>query len=427
MTEAAFGILFLLAAVIALRIPFVGLCVYIWLDLFSSYAMFAGAVPLLPFSQILGIATIVGTLLNFSERSFSLLKPTVLFLALYGIWITLTTSFAVVDDFAWGKWERTAKTILMVVLMIRLVNTREKFEAAVISMASAISIDSVQGAAAILNGFGGNIDGAGSSLLSNSLDRNFLALRFVACIPLLLIVANSSLIPQWKWKKTAIWGIGLCLFLAVVASFSRGAVLGLAAMVIIWISTTRKKTVALITFIPAAIIAIALLPDTWLSRITNMVDGLGTKDGSVTGRFHAWQFAWDYAVAHPILGGGFYIARLNIDPVMLIPLETHSFFFELIAEQGFIGTGIYMCLLGVAFLNCAKTYFQSRTKTPLPWQATAGLTIGISLIGTYTAGLFINTANQVLPFYLIGLSACQLNLRETEPQRIGKLKTVASF
>ena len=415
MTAIAFAFLLVIAALVALRFPFVGVAVYLWLDLFAAFSSFAGSSPLLPFSQILAICTIIGCVMQFTKLKlqFSLVM---LLLVLYASWITLTTYSAVFQETAWEKWDRPIKTLLMISFLVPLVDKRQKLEVLVFALVSAISLSALQGVTSLLRGYGADLDGASGDLLGGALDRNFLSARFVGALPLCMILFTASSLMLGRLTRPLAVGVGLVLLLGIVASFSRGATLGILSMFLVAGLVSNRRSYVAVIAIAIAISVVTLAPEAWTQRIMGIGEGSQTNESSAVSRMQSWKFAWDYTVDHPLLGGGFTIYRLNISPFTNLPIDIHSFLFELLAEQGFVGTSFYLGAVLVSLFICARLYLRNKKYPNERWIANYALAFALSLIGVFTAGLFINMANQVLPFYLM---AMVVGLKQLETKKIG--------
>src|SRR6185436_5323906 len=80
--------------------PFWGLMVYSWLAFMRPQDMAWGASRVLPLSQGVAIALLIGLLLAVGRERLMTLKPQTVLLILLAGWITLSTLLAVVPEMA---------------------------------------------------------------------------------------------------------------------------------------------------------------------------------------------------------------------------------------------------------------------------------------------------------------------------------------
>jgi probable O-glycosylation ligase (exosortase A-associated) len=104
------------------------------------------------------------------------------------------------------------------------------------------------------------------------------------------------------------------------------------------------------------VIVLALAPPAWKERMDPTREG--QVDGSAKGRLNAWAYATNLAMVSPITGGGFATFTPELyyryGPPGSVPLGAHSVYFGLLAEQGFVGLGLYLTLVICALLTTHK-------------------------------------------------------------------------
>ena len=139
-----------------------------------------------------------------------------------------------------------------------------------------------------------------------------------------------------------------CLFFAMLGiafSFSRGAYLALATLlVVICFSNMRKICMYIMAFISA----LALVPNAVVSRLFSIVQG----DSSISARFQIWSVSLQNIAENPILGLGAGVS--NSWDIMLMggvnAPHAHNLALQLLIEGGFISFGI-MGMLGWKMLR----------------------------------------------------------------------------
>ena len=137
------------------------------------------------------------------------------------------------------------------------------------------------------------------------------------------------------------------LFMAVIATQSRGGLLGVLAIIGFYLNRNIKSKALLITI--GAILAMALFV---FAGISDRQSGGAAEEGldaSAQGRLYAWGAAFGMAVAHPITGVGidnfyynYYLYSSHWDG---LNHAVHSTWFGVLAETGFVGFIIFICMI----------------------------------------------------------------------------------
>ena len=118
-------------------------------------------------------------------------------------------------------------------------------------------------------------------------------------------------------------------------------------------------------------------------------------DNSARERLNAWTFSWNLASEYPIAGGGFATFTPELfsryAPTANDVRGPHSVYFQLLAEHGFVGLGLYLILV----LSCLMTTRRLvRLATQVGDRAIANYAnmFGASLVGFLVSGLFLGRA-----------------------------------
>jgi len=80
------------------------------------------------------------------------------------------------------------------------------------------------------------------------------------------------------------------------------------------------------------------------------------EDQSAASRIEAWGLAFRFASDHPFLGGGFDAMAPSVysDYGSNLTIVSHSIYFGTMAEQGFLGFGIYLSIFLAAFRTMGR-------------------------------------------------------------------------
>ncbi|WP_434354787.1 O-antigen ligase family protein [Parasalinivibrio latis] len=194
------------------------------------------------------------------------------------------------------------------------------------------------------------------------------------------------------------------LFYAVIATQSRGGLLGILAVFGVFAYQRIKSKALLITLgVMAAGILFALAG---ISDRASGGSGEAGIDASAMGRIYAWQAAFGMAVSHPLTGVGldnFYANYFYYSPHWDgLNHAVHSTWFGVLAESGFVGLGIFVALILVLIntaRNSLKTILLSPDKYP-PVVLASSQAVFAGLIGTIVSGTFL-TQGYNWPIYIL--------------------------
>src|SRR5207247_1498393 len=131
----------------------------------------------------------------------------------------------------------------------------------------------------------------------------------------------------------------IVILVTVVFTFSRGGFVGLAAMALYWVATTRKKGKAIGTLVAAAIVVTAVAPPQYWARIETITQ---TEEGTAQLRQYYWAAARRMFLRSPLWGvGGNNTGVLMPEYAYEFPQDkrpnewgrvSHSLYFQLLAE-----------------------------------------------------------------------------------------------
>jgi probable O-glycosylation ligase (exosortase A-associated) len=207
----------------------------------------------------------------------------------------------------------------------------------------------------------------------------------------------------------------LCAF-AALGSYSRGALLAIAAMCgFLWLKSQHKFRIGLLLIL-AIPPALAFMPDKWSERMDTIHSY--EEDGSVQGRFNAWWMAYNLAKDHPLTGGGFEVSMPELFYLYAPHPEdvhaAHSIYFQALGEHGFVGLGLYL-LLG--FLTWRTGSWIIRNTVNLKeyrWAYNLATMIQVSFVGFAVGATFLSLLYFDVPFYLMVAMAATRVLVEKE-------------
>jgi len=193
---------------------------------------------------------------------------------------------------------------------------------------------------------------------------------------------------------------GFLVTVGVLMTYSRGALLGVCAMgTALWLRSRAKFATGFL--IAAVVVSVYnFAPRQWTQRMESIQNY--DEDGSATGRINMWKTSIRIAELHPLTGGGFRVTfwpvitndmLRNTDlPRLTKARATHSIYFDVLSEHGWIGLTLFLVIGAYSFANCAWLIRQSRNRPDLAWANLLGRMGQAVLVGYATAGAFASQA-----------------------------------
>jgi probable O-glycosylation ligase (exosortase A-associated) len=232
-------------------------------------------------------------------------------------------------------------------------------------------------------------------------ENNSLALAIVMTIPLLRYLQLQA---TSRWMRYALLCAMLLAGFSALGSFSRGALLAIAAMLaFLWLKTRTKVVtgLALLMLIP---LAVGFMPSKWEERMRSIESY--EQDGSAMGRINAWMMAFNLAKDRPVVGGGFEIynnteiyARYAPDPTDVH--SAHSIYFQVLGDHGFVGLFLFLLLWLLVWRDASWIDRQARHREGWQWASDLARMVQVSLVGYAVGGAFLNLAYYDVPYYLL--------------------------
>jgi probable O-glycosylation ligase (exosortase A-associated) len=184
--------------------------------------------------------------------------------------------------------------------------------------------------------------------------------------------------------------------IAVVLTYSRGALVGLLAMAAVLLARSRAKLPIGLLILTLGFLIYSFAPQSWFNRMNTIEEY--QQDQSAEARLYMWQVALRIADQRPILGGGFkvtyvpevvnlFLSGTNL-PALTRPRAAHSIYFEALAEHGYVGLALFLAITLYSWLNCSWLIRHSRARSDLAWAEQLGRMGHASLMAYWTAGAF---------------------------------------
>ncbi len=228
-------------------------------------------------------------------------------------------------------------------------------------------------------------------------------------------------------KHVSRWGFAALLFLPVtavsgaIASSSRGALVGIAAVLIWVLARSRFKMRAALLLLVAVPILYAVVPDEQKARFSSAGD-----DATSVSRLTYWERGFEFATDHPVLGVGYrnwmpyYLdairGRLDVEERVSLP---HNIFIEALAELGYTGLCALLALIAGTFVLNSRTRRLGRQLGD-SGAVLSQLSLGLdgALVGFLSSGFFVTVLYYPFIWVNLGMTAAvYLSMRRAYASR----------
>lgn len=379
--------------------PFFGLLVYSWVSYMRPQDMAWGWSRVMPLSQWIAIAMILGLLFTWGrERLLTLKLPTVLLLLLCG-WISLSYMNALVPELGTVAYGHYWKAILISVLTTGIVVTRERLRLMLLLVGFSIGfLGAKRGLFGLLRGGVRFDDGPGGFMN----DNNTFALGLNVALPILVGIALTD--PDRRVRMVSSAMAFLCT-LTILFTFSRGGFLTLCIVGAMLVWRSRHKLLAGGLVAVAIAVFFVVSADSLTEEYVERTQSIASyeEDGSAMGRIHAWQTAWRVFLDYPMFGVGpenMTVVFRSYSPAPDRFRVTHNSYLQMLAECGLPALVLFVAALAVTMLRLSRL----RKGATEPWVAVNAHMLQVSLIAYMTGSLFLNMAYFELVYHLIGIS-----------------------
>lgn len=383
---------------IIFRYPWIGALAYAWISVFVPHRWAFGFAKDMPIAMTVAVTTLASMLLQPKQVRLPINGITVL-LVLIPIWMTVTLFFALEPDAAYQRWVEVMKVFFFTLVTASLVHSRKQVEALLWVLVLSVGFYSVKGGVfTIVEGGAYRVYGPpGESYIA---DNNAIAMASIMMMPFMLYLSG---IVSSKWVKTGLLGAALLSGMTVLGSQSRGAFLGVVAMMAFLWMKSRRKMISGLALVALALPAIAFMPDSWTNRMHTIQTY--EQDASAMGRVNAWWMLFNLANDRPLVGGGFEpytpreFSKYAPDPIDIH--AAHSIYFQILGEHGYVGLALFFCLGIASWVMAGRLVKSSRERPDYVWAGDLGRAIQVSLVGFAVGGAFFNMAYWELLYYEI--------------------------
>lgn len=402
--------------------PYYFALAYVWLSLLYPQVFTTPLFLLVPWNAIFLILTLFGYIA--SGMRLPRITPVFVAFSLFFVWIFMTTLWAQLPEFAWEKWKWASTSVLTGLLFPLMFRTRKQIELLTIIVFAAILPHIMTAGLKSILGGGGY--GFLATLMPGAYylgESSTLAAISIMVIPVGYYLAKYSLAsPVVLFPRLSILGFSLCSLACMIGTSARTGLVSLAAFVLFGIRGLRFK-IAVLAFVAVAGLALSpLMTDAWVDRMRTIETY--DDDVSASNRLVAWKWTANFVRSHP-LGGGFGTYRLTTT----VPdadgrlfnkgIASHSVYFEILGEHGFIGLGLYMV---VAIGTTLGFYRLSRRREFPPhqvWIRSFSTCMFSAMVPFMFGAAFISIAFQPFGYTFFGIYLSVLTaLRDDQPGEV---------
>jgi putative inorganic carbon (HCO3(-)) transporter len=348
--------------------------------------------------KLLGLALVAAYLLRAVRRNDMVRLPPVLGLALaFGLVIGLALIASPEPSAGLQKAFRYVFFILFLFLMIQMIDDRAQ-------AVRLLRVLVASCAAAALYGCVSFVTGAVERASGPIADPNDFAYMMAAVLPFAIFLCVEDRRWRLAWVAST-----LLLIAATFATLSRGAIVGLAAL-LLWAVITRRIGVGgTFAVVAAALLIVAAAFTFWASTVEErLTEKTSIAAANTESRAAFWMAAEEMWEDHPIFGVG--PARFGIEaknyvknsPIALEDPVVHNSYLEILVEAGPLALLLFLGMLSAAWLGATRAARQARSRRDETTIRLVAATKG-SLLVAIVSGLFLS--EQVAPPFWI---ACAL-------------------
>ncbi|GAA0570075.1 putative O-glycosylation ligase, exosortase A system-associated [Rhizomicrobium electricum] len=372
-----------------LRWPFVGVLIWEWFTLQNPHRETYGFVG--SANMVIALVTLVAWAMSKERKAPPngfILWGVIIFI----VWTTIGTFFAYDPEWSFGYWDRTWKTFALGILLAATVTNRVRVQAVIwVAVISLFYYGVKGGLFTIVTGGHNHVLGPSGTMIN---DNNQLAVAMLMTLPLANYLRGQSLD---KWVRLGLLSGIILTVIAVIGTYSRGALIGLATLGFLGLLRMKRR----LTYIAVASVLIAFtahfMPAQYFDRMSTMNSVASVQeDQSFHGRIVAWKVAFNAAKDRFPFGAGFYGPQLAPLFHSYFPNEknhaAHSIYFQVLGEHGFIGLGIYLLLIAASFFRVSRIIRAARRVGEQRWVAELGVALQASLIVFCVSGAALSLA-----------------------------------
>ncbi len=400
--------------------PFVGVLAFDMISFLNPQQISWGIGSKPPWALLAFLATVIGWAVSRTEPKRIPLTPLNMLIILFMIGITVNMPFALSAASAeYEGWSTTIKTCIFLLITSALTTSKRRVDALVWVIMIGIGYYILdQGVLAVITAGRHKAFGPPNSQIY---DNNGFAVAVLILVPLMVYLRSQARYPIIRLGFVIAIGLSI---LTALASYSRGALLGLFALLFALWLRSKHKVASLVVLGAALLVGVHFMPQTWWDRMYTLQDY--QENGSALNRLYIWRVAWLLAKSHPFTGVGFHATDYQWVIDMVYPggkhLEIHSIWFQILGEQGFIVGGIWLLMMIVGVWNAWSVMRLARGHPDLSWASVLCRMAQISILVYAVSGTFLPISCWDVYFTILVIIGCTrlIVVRQLAEEKTGR-------
>ena len=177
------------------------------------------------------------------------------------------------------------------------------------------------------------------------------------------------------WRAAAAGGAAI-VFVGILATYSRGSLVGVIVGFLVMIAFKRPRRSSLLVAVVLVIVALQMLPQSTRTRLQETQDEEGQLDSSSQQRLDYYDAAWRAFKRHPMgagTGQAPYAMKAELGWNFIV--DPHNGFLQTLVQFGPIGVVVFLWMLGSVFRGASLV--QGDEGAPAEYRAYALGTMGM--------------------------------------------------
>jgi putative inorganic carbon (HCO3(-)) transporter len=395
----------------ALNRPYICIAFWAYVSLLDPNSFLYGIGATVPYAKLAAGLTLVSLLISQEKKVFHCDRTTVMVLIFLSIAALSQFTSLTNASLGWDILDKLWKIVALNLLIVCCMRTRLRIHLLLLTICLAVGFNGTGEALKyLLSGGGHKVEG-----MPNWGDNNQVALIVLMTMPILAYIREVSEVQLLRVGALAgIVLLGVC----VIATASRGGLIGLLILALAGIATTRHKIRYLTAMLVAGLVLVQTVPESWTQRMDTIqsVD----QDSSFMGRVVVWKLSTLIALDHPLLGGGLHAVQsqdvwdayvpsfgklsfIPTDVPDVRPHAAHSIYFEVVGDTGILGFLVFLGIIASCVLNSFQIKAAARSRPDLQWAASLASMLQLSLLTFLITGAALSAAYHDLVFILFAL------------------------
>jgi len=295
MRDLAFVLLFACMIPAAMSSAASGIMLWVWISLIAPTAYLFGFARGFSFNKIAAAAAFIAILMDKAKKR-PYVDTHVFLLILFLIQCTISNLFSLTDiSRSDDLYDRLSKAIILSFVMLPIIRDRLRIHGVVLAICLGMGMHGTSEAMKY-------IVTAGRHELQPPTffgDNNSFGLAVLMFLPLLGYLTKYLARPIAR----NVARVGLALnIVAVIATNSRGALVGMAALGLILLVQSKRKLSVLAVLAVVGLGLVFFTPEAWRTRMDTINDA--QSDSSFMARVRSWKMNTLLALDRPFVGGG---------------------------------------------------------------------------------------------------------------------------